>query len=128
MRLERVILAPEWRNRAMLGYLSVVALATALGWSSPATAQGAQPNQPDQQRQGMMCPCCQMMMGDMMRNMMQQHHPQPASARCAGGATAMTALTRRSVLVGLAIAGGGARAADQLPKLTVTKDPTCGCC
>jgi hypothetical protein len=60
----------------MLGYLSVVALATALGWSSPATAQGAQPNQSDQQRQGMMCPCCQMMMGDMMRNMMQQHHPQ----------------------------------------------------
>ena len=40
----------------------------------------------------------------------------------------MTALTRRNLLVGLAIAGGGARAADQLPKLTVTKDPTCGCC
>ena len=40
----------------------------------------------------------------------------------------MTALTRRSVVVGLAIAGSGARAADQLPKLTVTKDPTCGCC
>jgi hypothetical protein len=39
----------------------------------------------------------------------------------------MTMLTRRSVLIGLAVAASGARATG-LPRLTVTKDPTCGCC
>jgi hypothetical protein len=39
----------------------------------------------------------------------------------------MTMLTRRSVLIGLAVAANGARATG-LPRLTVTKDPTCGCC
>ena len=36
-------------------------------------------------------------------------------------------LTRRTALLGLVVAASGARAAE-LPKLTVTKDPTCGCC
>lgn len=38
---------------------------------------------------------------------------------------------RRAVLMGLALTGvfwGAANAAESLPKMTVTRDPSCGCC
>lgn len=39
-------------------------------------------------------------------------------------------ITRRSLLAGLAVAlpAFSARAAETFPKMTVTKDPSCGCC
>jgi hypothetical protein len=65
----------------MLGFLSVAALAFALGWSSPGSAQGAPPNQPDQPQPSMMCPCCRnmasMMRGMMGGGMMQQRQQSP---------------------------------------------------
>ena len=62
----------------MARLLSLTALALALGWAAPSLAQmGAQPSQPGQQQQGMMCSCCQnMMRGGMMGGMMQQRSPQ----------------------------------------------------